>query len=144
MRRLLFGVLALIAGVVFCQSALEDWREVKALKDMGVVAQSEPIESYETRRDRRRTSYQVTVVLKMPSGQTVERLETVSHSFIERFRPGMRVDVRYLPNQPGTMEVVGEEPSNWIYYLFAVGVLLLGVGMLGSTVLGWRSSTRKP
>lgn len=124
MRRLIFGVLALIAGFVFLDSARD----------------ASTVERYLTDRRRSRKSYSLPIVIKTPSGQLVKGLKDVSRSFVEDFNPGMQVKVLYLPDQPENMLVVGEEESHFLHYSGSILMLLIGAGFLGSFFMGARAS----
>ena len=64
MRRLIFGLLALIAGFVFLDSARDASALDQAIKDRGVMVLSEPVEKYLTDRRRSRKSYSLPIVIK--------------------------------------------------------------------------------
>lgn len=140
MRRLIFGLLALIAGFVFLDSARDASALDQAIKDRGVMVLSEPVEKYLTDRRRSRKSYSLPIVIKTPSGQLVKGLKDVSRSFVEDFKPGMQVKVLYLPEQPEKMLVVGEQDSHFLHYSGSVLMLLIGAGFLGSFFMRARAS----
>lgn len=142
MRRFIFGLLALIAGVVFWNAARDASADLRALEERGVVAVSEPIASYTTQRQGKKTYYNLPIVLKTPQGQSVQGFKSVSYSLIKDFKPGMQVKVRYLPDQPSTMAIVGEEPGNVFLYLAASFLALLGGGLMSSVFLGLRQTLK--
>lgn len=88
MRHLIFGVMAVIAGLVFLDVAHDSSFDERALKERGVVVLSEPVEKYLTDRRRSRKSYSLPIVIKTPSGQLVKGLKVVSRSFVEDFKTG--------------------------------------------------------
>lgn len=136
MRRLIFATIALLAAFVFWQGARDGASERSALEARGRIASSQPIAEYVSRRSGRKTIYYVQIVVRASDGSDVSVLKEVSSNFISSFQPGMRVQVRYLPEQPTTLDIVGEERGMGMLYIAAVLLGVIGAGLLGSLAVG--------
>ncbi|UXI65833.1 DUF3592 domain-containing protein [Tahibacter amnicola] len=131
-RHFVMPVLAAVVGVVTLGNTALHYDESRTVERSGVVV---PVKSLENpkwfKRSGKRVSYRADVTFTTVDGRGVTAEAAISDSELARYRSGSSLEVRYLPNQPDVIRLVGEEDEGTSGLLLIVGIGGLAYGTFG-------------
>lgn len=139
-RVFLLPVMALLFGLLVLGYSAMLYDENRTVEQDGLQA---PVQSIDKIKKFKRSGDHITfhadVAFTSRDGRAITARAALSEDALVRFRGGQPTFVRYLPDRPQIVRIVGEEDagSSWLLVLFGCGALAYaGFGL-------WRSSRRR-
>ena len=133
-KNILLMVLLLAGGLWFAYLAFNNWRVSQAIANSGEEVQGMVVDA-RTTRSRRSRSHYLEVDYTTKAGQEINAEFSTPRSFFESHPVGAPVEVGYLPDDPQTSILVGGEKSDWIFYIIAPIMILIGLFGLISGII---------
>ena len=121
-RNVLFGILSIIAGLVFVVMGVKERSSLARTKASGITAIVQPPVKYETRTRRGSTTYSAEFTFRTNDGGVVTRKRSFPEELLSDFRSGKPVKVFYDPKNPREFAFEKEEQS-WLSILMGLGFL---------------------
>lgn len=132
-RRLLLPLLAMLLGALALSATFVGYLESRRVERQGIEA---PVVSVESNKKVKRSGNFVTfradIGYTNREGKNVTASGLISDASLKDFREGRAIRVRYLPNEPDVIRVVGDEDEGTSYLLIILGCLGLSYGAVGT------------
>jgi uncharacterized protein DUF3592 len=135
--QLLMGPLLFLCGIVFLYYGQQEASKARALADHGKTAPAQAISITKTRNQLGIDSYRAELTFVAADGFKMDLFSEVPESSVETLKRGGSVDLRYLPEDPNQVEVVGVTGGADNLRLMGIGLLIVGA------IVSWWKIFRK-
>ena len=143
-RRTLLPMLALLIGAFVLGHSALLYDESRAVERHGLQAAVQSIDnSKKIKRSGDHVTFRADITFTNQDGRTVIARAAISNQALDGFRAGQPTRVRYLPDRPDVVRVVGEEDEGGSWLLVGIGCVALAYGSIGMFLL-LKKRTRIP
>ena len=131
-RRLLLPSLALLAGVAALGHSAMLYLRSRQVEQHGLLAPVTAIgDGRKVKRSGNHLSFRADVTFTASDGRRITSAVILSGEALNGFRSGQPLQVRYLPDAPDVVRILGEEDEGSSWLLVLVGVAALGYAGFG-------------
>lgn len=131
-RRLLLPVLASLIGTAALAYSALLYNESRSVERNGLQATVQAIDnSKKIKRSGDRITFRADITFTRQDGRAVTARGAISDHALDGFRAGQPTQVRYLPDRPDVIRIVGEEDEGSSWLLVLVGCAALAYGGIG-------------
>jgi hypothetical protein len=125
-RALVLPLLALLLGVLALGASALHYDESRQVQRDGVIARVEAVDNAKwVKRSSGKVTYRADIRFTGPDGTVVTTKAPISDSALERYKAGTALQLRYLPDQPQVIRLVGEEDEGSSGLLVILGAAAL-------------------
>jgi len=142
-RRLLLPLLACVVGLAALGFSARLYVQSRQVEQHGLLAPVTAIgDGKKVKRSGNRVSFRADVTFTAGDGRRITSAAILSGEALDGFRSGQPLQLRYLPDQPEVVRIVGEEDEGGSWLLVLVGVAALAYGGFG--FVSGRGRTKQP
>lgn len=142
-RRLLLPSLACVVGLAALGFSARLYVQSRQVERHGLLAPVTAVgDGKKVKRSGNHVSFRADVTFIASDGRRITSAAILSGEALNGFRGGQPLQVRYLPDQPEVVRIVGEEDEGGSWLLVLVGVAALAYG--GSGFVSGSGRTNRP
>ena len=122
-KKLLYKILAVVAGFVFIVAGINENRHISRLKRFGIAAEVIPPGSYTDHSQNGTHTYTADITFKTSDNSTVTEKHSLPSAALESMKAHQPVTVYYDPHDPSDF-VFAQDDTNWWMPLLGVAFVI--------------------
>lgn len=134
LRVVIFLIVLLVGGPVMLFAGYKEAKDSRALADHGVTVEATVIDVTNSTKRGRERNFHARISYAMADGSIVRDDVSVGNEQGKALRDALasepKLSVRYLPEDPTTVELADHKDESGFFYGVGALMLLVGIGML--------------